>query len=94
MKILARHILENFKRKHTDVRSQIDAWESEAKDANWEKPSDVKQRYVTASILSNDHVVFNLKGNKYRLLVQVNYRNKIILIKKVGTHQEYMKWEI
>lgn len=92
MKIVGRVILENFKEKHSEVNSQIDAWYTEAKAANWAKPLDVKQRYSTASILPNDQIVFNLKGNKYRLLVQINYTNKIVLVKKVGTHKEYMKW--
>lgn len=85
-------MLENFKEKHTEVNSQIDAWYAEVRSANWGKPLDIKQRYSTASILPNDQVVFNLKGNKYRLLVQVNYKNKIVLIKKIGTHKEYLKW--
>jgi len=92
MKTVGRKILEDYKMKHIDICSQIDAWYAEVVAAVWEKPLDIKQRYSSASILPDDHVVFNLKGNKYRLLVQVNYKNKIILIKKVGTHNEYMNW--
>jgi len=92
MKIIKRKILYDFKEKHIDACSQVDSWEAEVNAANWSRSSDIRQRYATASFLSDSHVVFNLKGNKYRLLVQVNYKSQIVLIKKVGTHNEYMKW--
>ena len=92
MKILGRNILSAFKTAHQDASSQIDAWEAEVNAMNWEKPYDIKARYVSASFLANNHVVFNIKGNKYRLLIQVTYKSKIVLVKKAGTHEEYMKW--
>ena len=92
MKIVGKKILEDLKRKRTDICSQVDAWYAEAAAMSWKKPLDIKQRYSSASFLPNDHVVFNLKGNKYRLLVQVNYKNQVVLIKNVGTHSEYMNW--
>ena len=92
MKIVGKKILHDFKERHADVRSQIDAWEAEADAATWNNSSDIKRRYASASLLPNHQVVFNLKGNRYRLLVQVSYNNQIILIKKVGTHDEYLKW--
>jgi len=92
MKIIGRKILHDFKEKHADVRSQIDAWEAEADAATWNSPLDIKRRYASASFLPDHYVVFNLKGNRYRLLVQVSYNNQIVLVKKVGTHDEYLKW--
>jgi mRNA interferase HigB len=92
MKILGRNTLADFKAQHKDASSQIDAWEAEVAAMNWAKPSDIKARYGSASFLGDNHVVFNIKGNKYRLLVQVTYKSKIVLVKRVGTHQEYMKW--
>jgi len=92
MKIIGRKTLEDFKHKHNDVCSQVDSWTAEAKAASWDKPSDIKQRYNSASFLADNHVVFNLKGNKYRLKVQINYKNQIILIKNIGTHNDYMNW--
>lgn len=92
MKIIGRGILDDFKSRYTDVRSQIDSWEAEVATAVWYKPLDIKRRYASASILPNNEVIFNLKGNKYRLLVKVNYNNQIVLIKKVGNHNEYMRW--
>lgn len=92
MIITGRSVTNEFKKKHADARSSIDAWEAEAEDASWTQPSNIKQRYADASFLPGNKVVFNIKGNKYRLLVQVNYKNKIVLIEKAGTHNEYMKW--
>lgn len=92
MKIIGKDLLTSFKQKHADVRSSIDSWLAEAEISIWEKPADIKQRYGSASILADNNVIFNLKGNKYRLKVKVSYRSKIILIKNIGTHTEYMKW--
>ena len=83
MKIVGKKMLDEFKKKYSEVGSQIDSWYSEVSLADWIKPLDIKQRYRTASFLPNNHVIFNLKGNKYRLLVQVSYKNKIVLIKKI-----------
>lgn len=94
MKIVGKKILNDFKQRHADVRSSIDAWEAEVAVASWSKPSEIKQRYPKASFLARNHVVFDLRGNKYRLLVQISYNNQIVLIKKVGDHNEYMKWQL
>ncbi len=92
MKLAGRNVLTVFKQKHADVRSQVDEWEQEAKEAAWSTPQDIKRRYSSASFLSGNRVVFNLKGTKYRLRVKVSYQNQVVFIEKAGTHQEYMKW--
>jgi mRNA interferase HigB len=92
MQIFGKNILADFKAGHQDASSQIDAWAAEVDGVRWDKPPDIKARYVSASFLADRHVVFNIKGNKYRLLVQVSYKNQAVLVKKAGTHQEYMKW--
>lgn len=92
MKVLGREVLENFARKHSDVRSQIDAWIEEAEDAEWQTPNDVKKRYVSVSFLANNRIIFNLKGNKYRLDVKISFKNQIILVVRIGTHAEYSSW--
>jgi mRNA interferase HigB len=94
MELLGRNILSDFKAAHPDACSQIDSWEAEVKGADWQTPSDIKARYGSASVLKDNHIVFNIKGNKYRLLVQVAYKTKIVLVKKAGTHQEYMNWQV
>jgi len=94
MKLIGKDILCVFKRQNAEARSQINSWEAEVNSAQWNTPLDIKRRYATASFLKNNQVVFNIKGNKYRLLVKVDYANKIVLVKKAGTHKEYMTWQI
>ena len=94
MKLLGKPILDEFKQKHADARSQIDSWEAEVKETEWKTPQDLKSRYPKASILSKQHVVFNICGNKYRLLTLVTYKNGVVLVKKLGTHKEYENWVI
>lgn len=92
MKVVGLVILEEATRSHADVGSQIAAWLSEVNGAEWKAPQDIKKRYSSASFLSDNRVVFNLKGNTYRFEVKVDYKNKIVLVKRFGTHAEYDKW--
>ncbi len=92
MKLIGIKALEDFRMDHSDCRKQLAAWVAETQDAQWQTPQDIKAPYAHASFLANNRVVFNLKGNDYRLDVKVNYKNQIVLIKRVGTHAEYEKW--
>lgn len=65
------------------------AWFEEATNASWNQPSDIKERYRSASILKNRRVVFNIKGNDYRLVVAIAYKLQVVYVKFVGTHKEY-----
>ena len=94
MKLLGKKILNDFKQKHADVQSQIESWIAEIEEAEWNTPHDLKSRYPKASLIGNQQVVFDICGNKYRLLVQVSYKNGMVLVKKVGTHKEYDNWNI
>ena len=85
-------ILAEFADLHADVRSQIEAWFSEVEEANWKKPQDIRNRYPNASFLAGNRVVFNLKGNKYRLLVRIQLDLQIVRVVKLGTHAEYSTW--
>lgn len=85
-------MLRQFKEKHADVQSQIDAWVAEVGSAEWSKPAQIKQRYSSASLLKDNQVVFNLKGNRYRLFVYVSYETQVVYVKRIGTHSEYAKW--
>lgn len=78
---------------HADLRPQLAAWVSEAKEATWRKSADVKSRFPTASFLRDNIIVFNLRGNKYRLDTKIDYENQILLVRRIGTHAEYSKWE-
>ena len=93
MKLLNKGLLRYFEKVHADVRPQLESWEAEVEEAQWSNPHDLKRRYPKASIVK-DHVVFDFCWNKYRLLVQVNYKNGIALVKKIGTHKEYDNWSI
>jgi mRNA interferase HigB len=94
MKIVGRDILSGFIDAHSRqkaVKNAAESWLLEAEKASWKKPPDIKDRYATASILKAGRVVFNIKGNDYRLVVQVNYAAGIVRIRWVGTHAEYNK---
>jgi len=71
------------------VKAALDAWFQEVRQAEWKNSADVKASYAHASILGADRVVFNIKGNAYRLVVAVDYRQGIVFIKWLGTHREY-----
>ena len=92
MRVVGRTRLEEFASQHADIRAQLDAWLCEVEEADWKAPSDVKARFPSASILSDERIVFNLKGNRYRLEVKFSYAVKTVLIKRIGTHAEYSKW--
>ncbi|MCZ6635939.1 MAG: type II toxin-antitoxin system HigB family toxin [bacterium] len=94
MKVVGLPLLREFQNRHADVRSQINAWISEVEEAQWNSPQDIKARYSSASFLANNQVVFNLKGNDYRLVVKVSYKAQLVLIKKIGTHAEYSRWKL
>ena len=93
MKLIGKKLLQEFKEKHADARSQIESWEAEAEEAQWQTPHELKGRYPKASLIKNQQVVFDICRNKYRLLTQINYKNSIVLIKKIGTHKEYDSWD-
>lgn len=92
MKILGQAILYEFCKSHADCATQIFAWIAEAKEAEWKTPSDIKARYVNTSFLADNRIIFNIKGNKYRLDTKVYYQRQIIIVKRIGTHGEYNKW--
>ncbi len=93
MKVVGKKALDEFKRRHADVRSHVDAWICEAEEAEWQSPHDVRERYATARFLSDNRVVFKLKGNSYRLDVKVSYVSKVVRIVRIGTHAEYNNWK-
>ncbi len=93
MKIIGLGILDDYCRSHVEITSQISAWLAEVKAANWSMPSNIKEKYRSSSFLPNNHVVFNIKGNKFRLDTKVYYPQKTIVIKRLGTHAEYNKWK-
>jgi mRNA interferase HigB len=81
-----------FIKRHTDSAGWLKAWLAEARDDDWQGPQDVKARYQSASILDDSRVIFNVGGNKYRMEVQIAYKNKTVAVKRLGTHAEYDRW--
>jgi mRNA interferase HigB len=93
VRIIAKGTLSDFWRlkKNEESEQTLKAWYQEAKRANWNSPNDIKIQYKNASILKNSRVVFNIAGNKYRLVVRINYYFKIVYIRFINTHEEYDK---
>jgi len=91
MRLVGKKALEEFSRRYADTRSSLDAWIVEVEEAEWSGPSDIKARFPSASFLSNNRVIFNIKGNKYRLEAKVSYEVKVVLIGWIGTHAEYSR---
>ena len=72
-----------------DAKRALEAWHREARRATWSCPQDIKQRYASASVLKGGRVVFNLCGNRYRLIVRINFSHQIVYVRFVGTQAEY-----
>ena len=100
MRIIARRSLKTFldtRTGHHDwpaLKAALDAWYGEVKKAEWSSMADVKRLYATASIISADRVVFNIKGNSYRLVVAVDFEKAIVFSKWIGTHADYDRIDV
>ncbi len=89
MRVIAKKNLIAFWEKYPDAEQSLKAWYAEASKASWKTPQDIKDGYASASFLANNRVVFNIKGNQYRLVVAVAYKYGAVYIKFIGTHVEY-----
>jgi mRNA interferase HigB len=95
MRIIARRTLRDFgaslvgRKDQRAVATALDTWYAEVHRASWANSSEVRRLYATASIVSADHIVFNIKGNDFRLVVSVEYEKAIVWIKWIGTHKDY-----
>jgi|SRR5690554_389746 len=89
MRVIAKKILREFWEKHTDSEQQLKTWYKEASKAKWCSPNEIKNEYAKASILKNGRVVFNICGNKYRLVVEINFERQWVFILFIGTHKDY-----
>ncbi len=88
MRLIARKTLRTFWDRYPDSQSSLQAWCADVKQAIWHTPTDITAVYRTAGILPNNRVVFNLKGNPYRLVVAINYAYGLVYIRFVGTHRD------
>ncbi len=94
MRIIAKRTLRTFWESSTqnfEAKAPIEAWYAEAKKAKWQTPHDIKKQFRSASIIKNSRVVFNIGGNKFRLVIAIDYYRQTIFIRFIGTHQQYNK---
>jgi len=89
MRVISVKKLREFWQTYPDIEQPLKAWKAEAEKAAWKTPTDIKQRYHSADFLKGNRVVFNIKGNEYRLVVQIHYNTGIVYIRFIGTHTEY-----
>lgn len=89
MRVIAVSTLRTFWERYPDAEQPLKAWCEEATSATWVQPADIKAQYRSASVLKNRRVVFNIKGNEYRLIVAIAYKLGVVYVKFVGTHQAY-----
>ena len=100
MRIISRRTLREFIAEccgHKDrpaLKAALDSWFAEVSNAAWTSTADVKRLYATASIVSADRIVFNIKGNDYRLVVAVDFEKTIVWIKWIGTHKDYDRIDV
>lgn len=93
MRIISQKTIKDFYEQtlYQDSKESLEAWHKEAIKADWQNPNDIKEQYRSASIIGNNRVVFNIHGNKYRLIVKINYFAKVVYIRFIGTHKQYDK---
>lgn len=91
MRVISIKKLKDFWQKHADSEQALKSWYVEAKKSDWQKPNDIVIEYPSVSFISNNRVVFNIKGNKYRLICVIKYDFKILYIRFIGTHADYDK---
>ena len=94
MRIVAIITLQAFWEKHPDAKAPLQAWYALASRAGWKSPSDIKAAYRHASLIANERVVFNIKGNDYRLVMLVRFGQGLMFIRFVGSHSQYNKIDV
>lgn len=91
MRVISRRPLREFAVTHPPAKAPLDAWFAEAKRADWKSFADVKATYRSADVVAGNRVIFDIGGNKYRLVVKIAYRCQTVFVRFVGTHDEYNK---
>lgn len=90
-RIISKKALRDFWHKHADSEQYLKTWYETTKNSAWKSPNEVKQTFINASVLKNNRIVFNVKGNSYRLIVKFNFERQWAFIRFIGTHAEYDK---
>ncbi|MCK9374288.1 MAG: type II toxin-antitoxin system HigB family toxin [Sulfuricurvum sp.] len=91
MNVISKKTLVLFYENHPQAKTPLEVWHSDVRKAQWASPDQIKREYSSASFLRDNRVVFNIKGNDYRLIVHIDYKRKIVRVKFIGTHSEYDK---
>ena len=94
MRVIGKPILDECAQKHADIRGSLKAWHADVVKANWETSLDIKSQYATASIIGGRCVVFDIKGNRYRIVAKVNYQVGLVQVLFAGTHAEYDRIDV
>ncbi len=93
MEIAGIRAIEKFKKVHPAARHTLEDWVTKVTAVTWRKPADIKGIFSTASFVKH-HVIFNVGGNKYRLLTEVRYETGRIIVLQIGTHEEFDRWKL
>jgi mRNA interferase HigB len=91
MRIVAKRTLREFWRVHADAEQPLRTWYVHTKAAKWQGPADIRSMFRTADFVAGNRVIFDIGGNKYRLIGKVNYRRRVVFIRFVGTHKDYSR---
>ncbi|MBN2895384.1 MAG: type II toxin-antitoxin system HigB family toxin [Campylobacterales bacterium] len=91
MNVISKRTLVQFYANHPQAKVPLEVWYADVKKALWDNPEDIKRDYHSASFLRDNRIVFNIKGNSFRLIVHIDYKRKIVRVKFIGTHAEYDK---
>lgn len=100
MRIIARRTLRDFvqslagQKDQSAVKAALDAWFDEVRKAQWRNAAEVRRSYATASVVTAERIVFNVKGNAYRLVVAIDFEKSIVWIKWLGTHKDYDRIDV
>ena len=93
MRLVGRQLLDDFAALHAEIRGPLNAWIAEGEEAEWRGPGVVTARFPSASFLADNLIVFNIKGNNFRIETKVSYQVTVVLAIRIGTHAEYSKWK-
>jgi mRNA interferase HigB len=91
LRVIAKKVLREFWEIHPDCEQQLKSWYREAEKGEWKNTNELKKEYPSASILKDNRIVFNIRGNNYRLIVRINFHYQMMWIRFIGTHKEYDK---
>lgn len=94
MRLIAKKTIVNFYTSHSTSKASLEAFSKEVEGANWEKPNDVISAYPSADVITGKRFVFNIKGNSYRLVADIEFKKKLLFIVWIGTHAEYDKIDV